>query len=269
MVEKDHQPGKTETEPRREWGFKELQERVRNIYQEHDIECGYGPSTMLAKLVGNASTLEHASKNPDDFILIDRSLTNVFIWTATFANKAGLDLQDILTEKFGQGCPHCKQMPCLLTKNQDCKPTKLFYERLFETPISIDEWQKHFAEMYSNNFTGDLKKFLKFSAGKIITEIGELIGSSYRDIQQDLGSVSFNDDMKPWESEIADILAWGFATANCLHKIRNQEEDYRGYSLGAFLEEKYKDGCPYCKTPKCICKKEKTFIENLKKAEEN
>lgn len=268
MVEKDQQ-GKVEIEPAREWGFAQLQQRVTDIYREHDIECGYGPDTMLAKLVGNASTLEHVVKDPSNFLLIDRCLTNVFIWTATFANKAGLDLQDILAEKFGQGCPHCKQMPCLLTKGKECKTSEPFYDRLIETPISLNEWQKHFAEMYSNNFEGNLNNFLRFSASKIITEIGELIGSSYRDIQQELKSVSFNDDMKPWESEIADILAWCFAMANCLDKMRNQGGDYRGYSLEVSLEEKYKNGYSYCNSPKCICVKEKIFIDNLRETFEN
>ncbi len=71
--------------------------------------------------------------------------------------------------------------------------------------------------------------------------------------------------MKPWESKITDILAWCFGMANCLDKIRNTGGDYRGYSARASLDEKYKDGCPYCKRPKCICVKEKTFIEELKK----
>lgn len=264
MVE-NNQQGKVEIEPRKEWGFAQLQQRVKDIYEQHDIECRYGPDTMLAKLVGNASTLEHTVRDPNNFLFIDRSLTNVFIWTATFANKAGLNLQDILVKKSGQGCPHCKQMPCLLTKGKECKPTEPFYERFVKTPISLDAWQKHFAEMYSNNFKGDLQKFLKFSANKIALEIGELIGSSYKDIQQELQSVSFNDGMKPWESEIADILAWSFAMANCLDKMRNQEGGCRGYSLEVSLEEKYKNSCPYCKSPKCVCAKAETFIDELKK----
>lgn len=264
MVEQNQQE-RPEIEPRKEWGFSELQQRVKDIYEQHDVECGYGPDTMLAKLVGNASTLEHAVRDPNSFLFIDRSLTNVFIWTATFANKAELNLQDILVEKFGRGCPHCKQMPCLLTKGKECKPTEPFYERLFEVPISLDQWQKHFAEMYSNNFEGNLNNFLKFSSDKIITEIGELIGSSYRDIQQELQSVSFNDDMKPWESEIADILAWSFAMVNCLDKMRSQGGDCKGYSLEVSLEKKYKNSCPYCKSPKCVCTKAETFIDELKK----
>lgn len=258
-------PSRTEVEPKKEWGFSQLQQRVSDIYREHDLECGYGPSTMLAKLVGNASTLEHAVKDPNNFFLIDRSLINVFIWTTTFANKAGISLQDVLAEKYGQGCPHCKQMPCLLTKGKECKPSEPFYERLIETPASLDEWQKHFAEMYGNNLKGGLNNFLRFSALKIISEIAELIGSSYRDTQKELSPVSFNDGMSPWESEIADILAWSFGLANCLDKIRCKGEDYRGYSLGASLEKKYKNGCPYCKSPKCTCVKEKTFIEELKR----
>lgn len=105
MVEKNQQ-GKVEIEPGKEWGLAQLQQRVRGIYEQHDIECEYGPDTMLAKLVGNVTTLTHAArKTPDDLKTIDRSLTNVLIWTTTIANIANLDLQEVMQEKFGAGWP--------------------------------------------------------------------------------------------------------------------------------------------------------------------
>lgn len=262
MVERNHQLRKVETETLKEWGFSELQQRVKDVYEEHDKECGYDPSTILAKLLGNATTLKQVTrKTPDDFSSIDRSLTNIFIWTATFADEANMDLGKILENKFGSGCPHCKQMPCLLAKGEECgkpldwKPSPPSNN----PPRSLDQWQNHLEVMYPNNFIGDLAEILKKASGRVADEIGELIGSSYRDIEEELRAVSFQDDMQPWESEIADVIAWSFAVASCLRQTNVN------YSAEQSLKEKYKEGCPYCKSPKCICPKAKTFIEELKK----
>jgi len=123
MVEKGQQFKKTEIEPQEKWGFGELQKRVREIYQEHDAQCDYGPDTILAKLMGNVVTLTHAlRKTPNDFETINRSLANVFIWTSTLANVSNINIAQIMEEKFGEGCPHCKQMPCFLAQGKNAKP---------------------------------------------------------------------------------------------------------------------------------------------------
>lgn len=261
MVEKNQQR-RAETEPPKEWGFSELQQRVKNIYEEHDIECGYGPDTMLAKLVGNVTTLTHAArKTPDDLKTIGRSLTNVLIWTTTIANIANIDLQEIMQEKFGAGCPHCKLMPCLLSKGEKCEePSQPSNKPKPPLPSSMEDWQKHLKIMYSNNFQGDLTQALRFCSNRTLEEAGELIGSTYREIEEELKSISFDPVMSSsFKSEIADLVAWTMAVANCLD-VKNGY-----YSLEASLKEKYKEGCPYCKSPKCNCPKAKTFIEELKK----
>jgi hypothetical protein len=80
MKERDLKPSNIETEISQKWGFREFQERVDNIYKDHDIKCDYGPDTMLAKLIGNVVTLTHASrKTPTEVEIISRSLTNVFV----------------------------------------------------------------------------------------------------------------------------------------------------------------------------------------------
>lgn len=262
MVENARKPTETEIEPLREWGFSELQQRVRNIYELHDIKCEYGPDTMLAKISGSALALQKLlRKNPGDFESIDRNLTNVFIWTATFANRANFNLQEIMEEKFGQGCPHCKQMPCLLTKGEKCSPPQFESQEKpkLTPPSNMQEWQEHLKRMYSNNFEGDITKDTQFASSKLYEEAGELSGSSYLDILRELSEASFeNIGMSPQESEIADVLAWAFAVSNCLD-IQNGS-----YSAEKSLKEKYKNGCPYCTLPQCDCPKAKTFIEELK-----
>lgn len=263
MMEKN-QLGKDEIEPRKEWGFAQLQQRVKDIYRQHDIECGYGPDTMLVKLSGSALALQKLlKKTPDNFASIDRNLANVFIWTATFANAGKLDIQEIMEKKFGQGCPHCKQMPCRLTIDEECIPLQFPSEEKnkIAPPSTLREWQQHLKKMYSNNFQGEIAKVLISTSSKLIEETIELLGSSYADLLRELKEVSFPDEMLPWESEIADVLAWAFAVSNCLG-LKNGS-----YSVEKSLQEKYTEGCPYCKSPKCICKKEKTFIEGIKKTD--
>lgn len=251
-----------EVEPRERLGFSELQQRVTDIYQEHDKECGYGPDTMLAKLSGSALSLQKLlKKTPDNFVSIDRNLTNVFIWAATFANAGNLDLQRIMEKKFGQGCPHCKQMPCLLSKGEECISPQFPSEEKdkITPPSNLEEWQEHLKKMYSNNFQGEIAKALISTSSKLTEETIELSGSSYAGILRELKEASFPDEILPWESEIADVLAWAFAVSNCL-AIQNG-----GYFVGKSLREKYKEGCSYCKNPKCVCAKVETFIDELKK----
>jgi len=263
MVIENLQLGKIEKDPSQEWGFREFQKRVDNIYKDHDIKCDYGPDTMLAKLIGNVVTLTHAlRKTPNESDTISRSLTNVFVWTSTIANLADIDIQEIMKEKFGEGCPHCKQMPCLLAEGKKCEEPAEPILKINQTtiPMSLDNWQDHLKRMYSNNYKGDLIQSMRFCSAKVSEEAEELIGSAYADIDKELKGVSFDSVLaSSFKSEMADLIAWSMAVANCLDAKNGK------YSIEISLKEKYKDGCPYCKSPKCICKKEKTFIEDLKK----
>jgi NTP pyrophosphatase (non-canonical NTP hydrolase) len=262
MTEKYRQLPKIEIESNQEWGFNELQKRVDYIYKDHDIKCDYGPDTMLAKLMGNVITLTHVlRKTPNELETINRSLTNVFIWTTSVANIADINMQEIIKEKFGEGCPHCKQMPCFLVQGERCeKPLESAVKiNQLTIPTSLSNWQEHLKKMYSNNYTGDLIQSMRFCSNKVLEETGELIGSAYADIEKELNGVSFDSVLtSSFKSEMADLIAWSMAVANCLDVKKGR------YSIEISLNEKYKDGCPYCKSPKCICKKEKTFMEELK-----
>lgn len=56
----------------------------------------------LAAALRNGSPAEKASEFAD-----------VLAWLATIANVAGVDLTKAVAEKYGQGCPGCKQMVCI------------------------------------------------------------------------------------------------------------------------------------------------------------
>jgi NTP pyrophosphatase (non-canonical NTP hydrolase) len=167
-----------------------------------------------------------------------------------------------MKEKFGEGCPHCKQMPCLLTEGKKCEKPKepILKINQLVTPTSLNNWQEHLRKMYSNNYKGDIMQAMRFCSNKVLEEAGELIGSAYADTERELKGVSFDSVLaSSFKSETADLIAWSMAVANCLD-VKNCR-----YSIELSLREKYKDGCPYCKSPRCICRKEKTFIEELRK----
>lgn len=258
---------KPELEPPGEtWGFYELQTKVRDIYETHDKECGYGPDTMLIKLLGNAEVLKRiALKKPNDIKALDQALTNVFIWTATVANKAKTPIQTMLLEKYGNGCQRCRQIPCVMTHGQECQDSPNFLgTKPAKTPESLEEWQTHFAAIYPNNFLQGDMEALRFTTERVLDEVVELASSTYQDIEKELSLYSrhrnHEDKAFPWKGEIADILAWGFAIAEVLKHLTDNE-----YSLESSLSEKYLNGCHYCQQPQCICPREVTVIEELSK----
>lgn len=103
------------------------------------------------------------------------------------------------------------------------------------------------------------------TAGRVFEEVGGLLSSTHPDIDHDQSALSPHDlprdKMFPWRGEFADVLAWSFATAEMLNRITGN------YSLGKSLQEKYSNGCPYCKSRYCSCPREITVIEELGKWE--
>ena len=246
------------------WRFYELQTTTRDIYEAHDQECGYGPDTMLVKLLGNAEFLKKvARKNPENTDALDRALTNVFIWTATVANRAQTRLDYVLMEKYGDGCQRCKQIPCLIAQDKDCVDAENFLPtNPPPIPQSINEWQKHLASIYPNNFANGPLQALKFASERLQEEVSELISSTHRDVERELSPYSRyqNNEERtfPWKGEISDVLAWGLGVAEAIRRLTGEE-----YSLEDSLKEKYNDGCPYCHTAQCHCPREVTIIEEL------
>ncbi len=250
---------KAETKP---WGFAELQRKIDFVYSDHNERCGYTPDTILGKLTGNATNLRQFARREKGVELMDKALTIVFAWTISYANEAGVDIQKTMSEKFGKGCPHCFQMPCVLAKGQECVPPEIDPRPFRDVPVpeTLSEWQSHLKELYSVNFKDNefSDKKAKEVCLKIVEEAGELSAASYDDVQKLQSLASFNDGMDPVESELADVVAWSFALANGLDIL------YEGYSLEDSMREKYGSGCPSCGQPQCVCPKATTVISQMK-----
>ncbi|HWL07461.1 MAG TPA: MazG nucleotide pyrophosphohydrolase domain-containing protein [Planctomicrobium sp.] len=87
----------------------ELQSLIRTMYSSKDEQRGVDGTFMwLMEEVGElAAALREGTPQELAYEFAD-----VLAWLATIANVAGIDLEQAVKEKYGNGCPGCQQMVC-------------------------------------------------------------------------------------------------------------------------------------------------------------
>jgi NTP pyrophosphatase (non-canonical NTP hydrolase) len=87
----------------------ELQSLIDRMYSRKDQARGVDGTFMwLMEEVGElAAALRSGTKEE-----LAAEFADVLAWLATIANVAGVDLNDAVMKKYGQGCPGCGQMVC-------------------------------------------------------------------------------------------------------------------------------------------------------------
>jgi NTP pyrophosphatase (non-canonical NTP hydrolase) len=87
----------------------ELQQTIRDTYGEKDRQRGV-PATFMWFLeeVGELATALR-SGSPEEQAA---EFADVLAWLTTLANGVGVDLSQAIADKYGAGCPGCKQVPC-------------------------------------------------------------------------------------------------------------------------------------------------------------
>jgi len=88
----------------------DLQRVIRDTYDAKDRRRGVDGTFMwfmeevgeLASALRNGSKQERAAEFAD-----------VLAWLATLANAVDIDLDAAVREKYGAGCPGCRQIPCV------------------------------------------------------------------------------------------------------------------------------------------------------------
>ncbi|MCS7238596.1 MAG: nucleotide pyrophosphohydrolase [Thermoguttaceae bacterium] len=88
----------------------EFQQLIRTMYLRKDVARGIeGTFMWLIEEIGElAAALRKGS--PEEMA---SEFADVLAWLATIANVAGVDLTAAVAEKYGSGCPGCKQMVCI------------------------------------------------------------------------------------------------------------------------------------------------------------
>ncbi len=88
----------------------ELQARIRDLFGAKDARRGVeGTFMWFMEEVGELSASLRDRSDQDNLAL---EFADVLAWLATLANIAGVDLEDAMARKYGDGCPKCHANPC-------------------------------------------------------------------------------------------------------------------------------------------------------------
>jgi NTP pyrophosphatase (non-canonical NTP hydrolase) len=93
----------------------QLQQVIRETYDAKDRRRGVEGTFMwlmeevgeLAAALRSGTTRQQAEEFAD-----------VLAWLATIANIAGIDLEEAVRTKYGDGCPGCRQSPCVCDQKE-------------------------------------------------------------------------------------------------------------------------------------------------------
>lgn len=88
----------------------ELQQSIRDIYDAKDRRRGLeGTFMWFMQEVGELATALRNGSHEERRL----EFADVLAWLVTMANTAGIDLEAAMKEKYGRGCPGCRQAPCV------------------------------------------------------------------------------------------------------------------------------------------------------------
>jgi NTP pyrophosphatase (non-canonical NTP hydrolase) len=87
----------------------ELQQLIRDLYGAKDQRRGIeGTFMWFMEEVGELATALRDGTAPERAA----EFADVLAWLVTLANCVGIDLEAAVRDKYGRGCPGCRQTPC-------------------------------------------------------------------------------------------------------------------------------------------------------------
>ena len=97
--------------------FSEFQHLIKEMYFEKDAERGIDGTFMwLMEEIGELATALREGSHADRL----EEFADVLAWLTTIANVAEVDLSEAVMQKYGSGCPGCREWVCCCSK--DGKP---------------------------------------------------------------------------------------------------------------------------------------------------
>ncbi|MEI6504039.1 MAG: MazG nucleotide pyrophosphohydrolase domain-containing protein [Armatimonadota bacterium] len=89
--------------------LREFQQQIERIYFEKDSGRGMEPTFMwLVEEVGELSRALRR-ESPEE---LAGEFADCAAWLNTLASIAGVDLEQAVIDKYGDGCPKCQATPC-------------------------------------------------------------------------------------------------------------------------------------------------------------
>lgn len=89
--------------------IKEFQKLISDLYFTKDSARGVdGTFLWFAEEVGE---LARAIRSGGD-VAMEAEFADVMAWLVSLGNLCGIDVEKVVAEKYGSGCPKCGQTPC-------------------------------------------------------------------------------------------------------------------------------------------------------------
>lgn len=89
----------------------DLQSLIATMYSRKDEARGVDGTFMwLMEEIGELAAALRDDSPKDE---LAAEFADVLAWLATIANVAGVDLQQAVISKYGNGCPGCQEMVCI------------------------------------------------------------------------------------------------------------------------------------------------------------
>ncbi len=88
----------------------DLQQLIRRTFHAKDAARGVeGTFLWFVEEVGELASALRGGDDPEN---LRAEFADVLAWLASLANLAGVDLSAAVAEKYGLGCPECRQVEC-------------------------------------------------------------------------------------------------------------------------------------------------------------
>ncbi|MCC5950025.1 MAG: hypothetical protein JJT89_16345 [Nitriliruptoraceae bacterium] len=97
----------------------EVQRIVRDTYGEHDRARGV--DATFGWFVEEVGELSRAIRRQGHEERVEE-FTDVLAWLVTLADLCGIDLDEAMTQRYGQGCPSCGSSPCRCGELDPARP---------------------------------------------------------------------------------------------------------------------------------------------------
>lgn len=89
--------------------IQEFQKLIEAIYYERDHARGLAGTHMwFCEEVGELTRALRRNRREE----LEGEFADVFAWLSTLASISGIDLEQAVRAKYGQGCPRCRATPC-------------------------------------------------------------------------------------------------------------------------------------------------------------
>ena len=202
--------------------------------------------THLVEVIGGLSLLasdkQKENLNPKDFV------SKCLAWWMALCGNVGIkSVSEMIWIKFPTVCSYCFEKPhnhtkCKKNKKRSSSPDwdelkKLGDKNRSEMPITLDEWQSMFTNIYP---VGNDTYQLTFS--RITEELGEL-AESIR---------VFPLQPSYFLSEASDVFAWLMHLQNLIME-KSEDQHEKAVPLSVQFAESYPDTCYTCKKQVCSC----------------